>query len=76
MHGEVCAKILCSEKELLNLKDLNFYSNKTGLGHIYYVCIVLLAFYWTFPMCRKSGDLKGTHNTFKKTRINNTIQHT
>ena len=21
MHGEVCAKILCSEKELLNLKD-------------------------------------------------------
>ena len=21
VHGEVCAKILCSEKELLNLKD-------------------------------------------------------
>ena len=23
LHGEVCAKILCSEKELLNLKDSN-----------------------------------------------------
>ena len=37
---EVCAKILCLEKELLNLKDSkltqNFYDNKTGLvrpGH-------------------------------------------
>ena len=44
IHGEVCAKILCSEKELLNLKDLkltqNFYGNKTGfvrLGHIIYI---------------------------------------
>ena len=43
IHGEVCAKILCSEKELLNLKDSkltqNFYGNKTGfvrLGHIWY----------------------------------------
>ena len=42
LHGEVCVKILCSEKELLNLKDSkltqNFYSNKTGFvrpGHIY-----------------------------------------
>ena len=41
IHGEVCAKILCSEKELLNLKDSkltqNFYGNKTGFvrpGHI------------------------------------------
>ena len=41
IHGEVCAKILCSEKELLKLKDSkltqNFYGNKTGfvrLGHI------------------------------------------
>ena len=24
VHGEVCAKILCSEKELLNLKDSKF----------------------------------------------------
>ena len=38
---EVCAKILCSEKELLNLNDSkltqNFYGNKTGFvgpGHI------------------------------------------
>ena len=33
IHGEACAKILCSEKELLNLKDSkltqNFYGNKT-----------------------------------------------
>ena len=43
IHGKACAKILCSEKELLNLKDLrlsqNFYGNKTGfvrLGHVYY----------------------------------------
>ena len=42
MHGEACAKILCSEKKLLNLKNSkltqNFYGNKTGfvrLGHIY-----------------------------------------
>ena len=41
IHGETCAKILCSEKELLNLKDSkltkNFYGNKTGFvrpGHI------------------------------------------
>ena len=41
IHGEPCAKILCSEKELLNLKDSklthNCYSNKTGFvrpGHI------------------------------------------
>ena len=41
IHGEACAKILCSEKELLNLKDSkltqNFYGNKTGFvrpGHI------------------------------------------
>ena len=40
IHGEACAKILCSEKELLNLKDSkltqNFYGNKTGFvrpGH-------------------------------------------
>ena len=36
IHGEACAKILCSEKELLNLKDSkltqNFYGNKTGLS--------------------------------------------
>ena len=36
VHGEVCAKILCSEKELLNLKDSKltqkFYDNKTGLS--------------------------------------------
>ena len=45
IHGEACAKILCSEKELLNLKDSkltqNFYGNKTGfvrLGHIYIKC--------------------------------------
>ena len=42
IHGEACAKILCSEKELLNLKDSkltqNFYGNKTGFvrpGHTY-----------------------------------------
>ena len=41
IYGEVCVKILCSEKELLNLKDSNliqnFYGHKTGfvrLGHI------------------------------------------
>ena len=41
IHGKVCAKILCSQKELLNLKDSkltkNFYGNKTGFvrpGHI------------------------------------------
>ena len=41
IHGEVCAKILCPEKELLNLKDSkltqNFYGNKTDFfrpGHI------------------------------------------
>ena len=48
IHGEACAKISCSEKELLNLKDSkltqNFYGNKTGFvrpGHIYvmYICI-------------------------------------
>ena len=44
IHGGVCAKILCSEKELLNLQDSkltrNFYGNKTGFvrpGHIYTV---------------------------------------
>ena len=42
IHGEACAKILYSEKELLNLKDSkltqHFYGNKTGFvrpGHIY-----------------------------------------
>ena len=42
IHGEVCAKILCLEKDLLNLKDSKltqkFYGNKTGFvrpGHIY-----------------------------------------
>ena len=42
IHGEVCAKILCSEKNLLNLKESKltqkFYGNKTGFvrpGHIY-----------------------------------------
>ena len=41
IRGEACAKILCSEKELLNLKDSkltqNFYGNKTDfvrLGHL------------------------------------------
>ena len=41
MFASVCAKIFCSEKELLNLKDLKltqkFYGNKTGFvrsGHI------------------------------------------
>ena len=49
IHGEACAKILCSEKELLNLKDSkltqNFYGNKTGLvrpGHIYCIKTVKL----------------------------------
>ena len=44
IHGKVCAKILCSEKELLNLKDSkltqNFYGNKTGFvrpGHIFFL---------------------------------------
>ena len=43
IHGETCAKIMCSEKELLNLKDSkltqNFYGNNTGfviLDHILY----------------------------------------
>ena len=43
IYSEVCVKILCSEKELLNLKDSNyiqnFNGNKTGfvrLGHIRY----------------------------------------
>ena len=42
MHGEVCAKILCSEK-VLHLKDSkltqNFYGTKIGFvrsGHIPY----------------------------------------
>ena len=42
IYGEVCVKILCSEKELLNLNDSNliqnFYGNKTGFvrpGHIF-----------------------------------------
>ena len=42
IHGEVCAKILCSGKELLIFKDSkltqNFQGNKTGFvrpGHIY-----------------------------------------
>ena len=42
IHGEVCAKILCSRKELLILKDSkltqNFQGNKTGFvrqGHNY-----------------------------------------
>ena len=42
IYDEVCAKIWCSEKDILNLKDSkltqNFYGNKTGfvrLGHIY-----------------------------------------
>ena len=42
IYGEICAKILCSEKELLNLKyskfTQNFYGNKTGFvrpGHIW-----------------------------------------
>ena len=42
IHGEACAKILCSVKELLNLKDSkltqNFYGNKISfvrLGHNY-----------------------------------------
>ena len=34
LYGEACAKLLCSEKELLNLKDSkltqNFCGNKTG----------------------------------------------
>ena len=41
LYGEACAKLLCSEKELLNLKDSkltqNFCGNKTGFvrpGHI------------------------------------------
>ena len=44
IHGEACAKILCSEKELLNLKlTQNFYGNKTGFvrpGHISRLTIV------------------------------------
>ena len=50
VHGEVCAKILCSEKELLNLKDSkltqNFYGNKTGFirpGHIYITTKISIA---------------------------------
>ena len=39
IHGEACAKILCSEKELLNLKDSkltqNFYGNKTGFVRLH-----------------------------------------
>ena len=48
IHGEACAKILCPEKELLNLKDSkltqNFYGNKTGFvrpGHIL-ICSVCI----------------------------------
>ena len=50
IHGEACAKILCSEKELLNLKDSkltqNFYGNKTGfvrLGHNYISSTIAIA---------------------------------
>ena len=68
VHGEVCAKILCSEKELLNLKDSkltqNFYSNKTGFvrpGHkINDNCISLLSYVYilgnlgcSITMCSK-----------------------
>ena len=39
MHGEACTKILCLEKELLNLKDSQLpQGNNTGFvrpGHIY-----------------------------------------
>ena len=31
IHGEVCAKILCSEKELLNLKDSKLTQNFYGI---------------------------------------------
>ena len=48
IHSEAFAKILCSEKELLNLKDSkltqNFYGNKTGFvrpGHNYVALIML-----------------------------------
>ena len=44
IHGEACAKILCSEKELLNLKDStltqNFYGNKIGLSDRVTYCII------------------------------------
>ena len=43
MHGEACAKILCSEKESLNLKDSkltqNFYGNKTDFVRPGYICM-------------------------------------
>ena len=31
IHGEACAKILCSEKELLNLKDSKLTQNFYGI---------------------------------------------
>ena len=49
IHGEACAKILCSEKELLSLKGSkltqNFYGNKTGFvrpGHIFRIKLALV----------------------------------
>ena len=51
IHDEVCAKILCSEKEVLILKGSkltqNFYGNKTGfvrLGHNYISGVLLKIF--------------------------------
>ena len=59
LRDEVCTKVLCSEKELLNLKDSkltqNVYGNKTGFvrpGHNYqsethlghqFICIKMFA---------------------------------
>ena len=58
IHGEACAKILCSEKELLNLKDSkltqNFYGNKTDfvrLGDIY-TYFSLIPLVYCSPLCR------------------------
>ena len=58
IHGQAYAKILCSEKELLNLKGSkltqNVYGNKTGfvrLGQNIYVgvfCVVVFSGMVTF----------------------------
>ena len=54
IHGEVCAKILCSEKELLNLKNSkvteNFYGNKTGFGRPGHILILLVSLVFSCPL--------------------------
>ena len=73
IHGEVCAKILCSEKELLNLKDSkltqNFYGNKTGFvrsGHIYIYIYILAMKITDIPYRGKHWRVATLANSLQK----------